>query len=186
MSVTASPRTDRSPDRLDVGVTLWLASELMFFAGLFAAYFTLRAAGDAWPPAGVDLATGRAAIATLILVLSSGTIRQGERAIESNDATTGRGWLLATLALGAMFIALQAFEYLRLGFGVSSHTYGSIFYLMTGFHGIHVLAGLFLIALAIAMLIPEPNRRFIRAVVLYWHFVDAVWIGLFATIYLLR
>jgi cytochrome c oxidase subunit III len=185
MSVTASTRADRGPDRLSVGITLWLASELMFFAGLFAAYFTLRAATNPWPPAGVDLATGRAAIATVLLVLSSGTLRQGERAIESDDVRTGRRWFLVTLLLGALFIGLQALEYFQLDFSVSSHTYGSIFYLLTGFHGIHVLAGLFLIALSTAMLVPQPNRGFMRGVGLYWHFVDAVWIGLFATIYLL-
>ncbi|MGA9597683.1 MAG: cytochrome B, partial [Acidimicrobiia bacterium] len=79
-------------------MTLWLASELMFFAGLFAAYFTLRAESTAWPPVGVDLAVGRTAIATVILVLSSGTLWKGERAVESGNVSIGRRWFLATLA----------------------------------------------------------------------------------------
>ncbi len=167
-------------------MTLWLASELMFFAGLFAAYFTLRAESTAWPPVGVDLAVGRTAIATVILVLSSGTLWKGERAVESGNVSIGRRWFLATLALGIAFITMQAIEYSTLGFSISSHTYGSIFYTMTGFHGIHVIVGLFLITLMTTMLTPRPNRRLLRGVGLYWHFVDAVWIGLFATIYLLQ
>lgn len=176
------------PDRLGVGVTLWLASELMFFAGLFAAYFTLRSAATIWPPEDVHLAVGRAAASTTVLVISSFTMRRAEHSSRDGDAAATRLWLAVTLLLGAVFLTNQLLEYRDLGFGIASHTFGSMFYIMTGFHGLHVFAGLVLIAIvAITVgMAPIRARRPLQAVAAYWHFVDVVWIGLFATLYLLR
>jgi cytochrome c oxidase subunit 3 len=175
---------------LTVGTVVWLASELMFFSGLFAAYFTLRASATVWPPAGVDLDTASATAATFLLVLSSGTMQLGVRAVARGDRRGYLKWLVVTFVLGAVFVAAQARDWARLHFSVASHAYGSAFYLMTGFHGLHVIGGL------VAMMVMAgraaspcfdvaglPSAEMLSY---YWHFVDVVWIGLWATIFFIR
>jgi cytochrome c oxidase subunit 3 len=175
---------------LNVGTVVWLASELMFFSGLFAAYFTLRAQSPVWPPAGVNLDAKSATVATLLLVASSGTMQLGVRAVARGDRQTYMKWLAATFVLGAVFVLAQARDWARLNFSIGSNAYGSAFYLMTGFHGLHVIGGL--IAM-IVMFGRAGTRRFGEAdlpsaemLSYYWHFVDVVWIGLWATIFFLR
>jgi cytochrome c oxidase subunit 3 len=182
--------TGRRPALLGVGTIIWLASELMFFSGLFAAYFTLRAQTPVWPPKDVNLDTATATIATILLVLSSGSMQRGLQAIERGDRRRLLGWLAITLALGGIFIGMQAWDWTRLHFGVESNAYGSAFYLMTGFHGLHVIAGL------LAMLVigaRATSSRFgaddapaVEMLSYYWHFVDAVWIALYGTIFFLK
>jgi cytochrome c oxidase subunit 3 len=185
---------DRGHDRtpvLTVGTVVWLASELMFFSGLFAAYFTLRAtAGGEWPPPGVELEVVTSGLFTLGLVLSSGTMQMAVRSVAAGRLPAFRGWLIATLVLAAAFLGNQAHEWATLPFSVSSHSYGSAFYVMTGFHGLHVFAGM----LAMVLLIGRAGSgRFgaadtpaVEMVSYYWHFVDVVWIGLWATLFLLK
>ena len=176
---------------LTVGTVVWLASELMFFSGLFAAYFTLRATADGdWPPSDVELEVLTSGLFTLALVLSSGTMQLAVRAVARARLPAFRGWLVATLALAAAFIANQAHEWSSLEFHIDTHSYGSAFYVMTGFHGIHVIAGM----LAMVLLLGRAgSRRFgpaelpaVEMVSYYWHFVDVVWIGLWATLFLLK
>jgi len=180
----------RPPAMLTVGTVVWLASELMFFGGLFAAYFTLRAEASEWPPPGVTLETASSAAATIVLLVSSGTIHFAGRAVERDDRAGVRRWLAITLALGALFLANQVREFLVNDFDISSHAYGSIYYLMTGFHGLHVLAGLVLLVVGLAVVGgpgPLPRRgAAVESVTYYWHFVDVVWVGLFTTIFLIR
>jgi len=174
-----------------VGTVVWLASELMFFSGLFAAYFTLRAAATGpWPPSGVDLSVPVSGLFTLVLVLSSGTMQLAVGAIEHGRVAVFRRWLAVTLLLGALFVANQAREWATLDFRVDSHAFGSAFYLMTGFHGLHVIGGL---AAMLVLLLRASDRRFdagatpsVEVVSYYWHFVDVVWIGLWATLFLLK
>jgi cytochrome c oxidase subunit 3 len=183
-------RESRRPELLNVGTVVWLASELMFFSGLFAAYFTLRAQSPEWPAPGVNLDTVSATIATALLVLSSGTMQLGVRAVARNDRRSYLRWLAATFALGTIFVLAQARDWAKLNFGITSHAYGSAFYLMTGFHGLHVIGGL------VAMMVMfgrASSRRFGLAglpaaemLSYYWHFVDVVWIGLWATIFFIR
>ncbi|HEX2119658.1 MAG TPA: cytochrome c oxidase subunit 3 [Acidimicrobiales bacterium] len=185
-----APSHDRTPV-LTVGTVVWLASELMFFSGLFAAYFTLRATarGD-WPPADVHLEVVTSGLFTLGLVLSSGTMQLAVRAIAAGRRAAFRGWLVVTLVLAAAFIGNQVHEWSSLDFSVSSHAFGSAFYVMTGFHGMHVMGGM----LAMVLLLGRAgNRRFgpedvpaVEVVSYYWHFVDVVWIGMWATLFLLR
>ncbi len=190
-STEAGGRPGGRPSLLTVGTVVWLASELMFFSGLFAAYFTVRGLSEGhWPPEGVELEPAIAGLFTLFLVASSGTMQFAVQAIDEGDRHAFRFWLVATLVLAAVFIANQGREYAGLHFKVDSHAYGSAFYLMTGFHGLHVLGGM---VAMVVLLARSVNPSFVPAetpavevVSYYWHFVDVVWIGLFATIYLLR
>ena len=180
----------RSPSPLSVGVVVWLASELMFFAGLFAAYFTIRAGSSGWPPPGVELATGRTALATAVLVLSSVTMHGAVAAAGRDDRRRAMGWLAATVMLGSLFLGNQAWEYAEAPFSISSHAYGSLFYLLTGFHGLHVIGGLLFMG-AVAGVIGGSGSRAPAGETLevcgyYWHFVDVVWVAMFSTVYLLR
>ncbi|MFN2608611.1 MAG: heme-copper oxidase subunit III [Acidimicrobiales bacterium] len=179
------------PPVLTVGTVVWLASELMFFSGLFAAYFTLRALGRGpWPPAGVHLDPGVAGLFTVALVASSGTMQLAVRSVARGDRRRFRRWVGLTLLLAAVFLANQAREYATFDFTVGSHAYGSAFYLMTGFHGIHVLGGM---VAMVVLLGRAASPRFgaaetpaVEVVSYYWHFVDVVWVALYATLFLLR
>jgi len=189
-TAAVAPAHDRTPV-LTVGTVVWLASELMFFSALFAAYFTLRAsAGGEWPPAGVELNVATSGLFTLALVASSGTMQLAVRALAAGRLPAFRAWVIATMVLAAACLANQAHEWSSLDFSISSHAYGSCFYVMTGFHGLHVFAGV----LAMVLLLGRAgSRRFgpeelpaVEMVSYYWHFVDVVWIGLWATLFLLK
>jgi len=180
----------RSPSPLSVGVVVWLASELMFFAGLFAAYFTLRAGNTPWPPEGVELATGRTALATAVLVSSSFTMHGAVVAAGRDDRRQALRWLALTVVLGLVFLGNQAWEFAEAPFSISSHAYGTAFYLMTGFHGLHVIGGLLFMG-AVAGVIGgsgsrAPAGETVEVCGYYWHFVDVVWVAMFTTLYLLR
>ena len=172
------------------GTILFLASELLFFGGLFGAYYALRAQTALWPPAGVELDTTLAAIATAILVVSSVTFQLGLVAAREARTAGLRMWIVVTLALGAVFLGIQLFDYSELPFEVSSHAYGTMYFAMTGLHGLHVLAGLLLMLVVLARAARGAYRigniDSVHAVGYYWHFVDIVWIGLFATLFVVR
>ena len=182
------------PNMVSVGTIIWLSSELMFFAGLFAMYFTARArALEGWPPEPTELNLPYATVFTLILVASSFTCQFGVFAAEQGNVYGLRRWFALTFVMGLIFVLGQAFEYVQLveeGTTISSSTYGSVFYMTTGFHGLHVIGGLIAF---VFLLIRSSMGRFTPAqatsaivVSYYWHFVDVVWIGLFATIYLVK
>ena len=189
-SPSSSPVPDRrAPSPLGVGVIVWLASELMFFAGLFAAYFTLRSVNKVWPPEGVELATARTAVATVILVSSSGAMHMAVVAAKREDRRGARRWLGITALMGLIFLSNQALEYAEAPFRLTDHAYGSVFYLMTGFHGAHVIGGLVFmgaVAAAIAGRSKAPTPQTVEVCAYYWHFVDVVWVAMFLTIYVLR
>lgn len=171
-----------------LGTLVFLASETMFFAGLFAAYFTLRSQAVRWPTFEIQVA--QPAVATSLLVASSFTLARGVRLLRAGGVSGFRGWVAATLLLGTVFLGLQLHDYSRLEFTVASDSYGTLFYSMTGFHGLHVLAGLLLMLVVLgraaqgAYASGDPTGA--EAVAYYWHFVDAVWIALFATLYVLQ
>jgi cytochrome c oxidase subunit III len=179
------------PNLVSVGTIIWLSSELMFFAGLFAMYFTARArALEGWPPEPTHLNIPYALVVTLVLVSSSVTCQLGVFAAEQGNVYGLRRWFTITFVMGLIFVLGQGYEYIQLveeGTTISSSTYGSVFYLTTGFHGLHVIGGL---VAFVYLLIRSTMGRFTPAqataaivVSYYWHFVDVVWIGLFTTIY---
>jgi cytochrome c oxidase subunit 3 len=190
------------PNVVSVGTIVWLSSELMFFAGLFAMYFTVRSVhpGD-WPMhvmhdgelEKIKLSVGYALPFTIILVASSFTCQWGVFAAEKGDVFGLRRWFVLTFLMGLIFVLGQANEYrmqIHDGNTISASGYGSVFYLTTGFHGLHVIGGLvafifFLIRTTLGKFTPAQATAAI-VVSYYWHFVDVVWIGLFAVIYLIR
>lgn len=175
---------------LSVGTVVWLASELMFFSGLFAAYFTLRAVErGSWPPEGVELEAVRAGLFTVLLVASSATVQGAVRALARGDLARFRAWLVVTMLLAGAFLTNQAGEWAGAGFSISSHPFGSVFFVMTGFHGLHVSGG---VAAMAVLLGRSAGRQFgpgdvpaVEVVATYWHFVDVVWVAMFATLFLL-
>jgi cytochrome c oxidase subunit 3 len=179
-----------------VGTIVWLSSELMFFAALFAMYFTVRSVNpDLWATEPKLLNVPFSAVNTFVLLSSSVTCQMGVFAAEKGDVVRLRLWIIITFLMGAFFIGGQIFEYSSLvhddGLSISSNAYGSVFYLTTGFHGLHVTGGL--IAFLLLLGRTFSAKRFTHghatsAIVVsyYWHFVDVVWIGLFATIYLIK
>ena len=177
-----------------LGMVLFIASEVMFFGGLFGAYFTIRSAATQWPPEGTPhLETWYAAILTTILVSSSVTMQFGVWAIRKNDSRRLMLWLAVSLLLGLCFLAGQANEYRMLieeGMTLSSGVFGSTFFTLTGFHGAHVAGGAcFILIVLLRARSGQFTARYHDTVEMasyYWHFVDVVWIGLFSTIYLLR
>ncbi len=179
-----------APSLVRIGMVVWLASELMFFSGLFAAYFFLRGGESEWPPEGVELGVPRTALFTALLVASSATIHMAGHRAEAGDERGTRRWTVATILMGAAFLANQAAEYMELEFTPTDHAYGSLFFLMTGFHGAHVLGGLVLLGVMLAVATGRTSRaplgNTMSVATYYWHFVDVVWVAMFATIYLLR
>jgi cytochrome c oxidase subunit III len=171
-------------------MVLFLASEVLFFGGLFGAYFALRASTEPWPPNGVELEMPLAAVATVILVVSSFTFQVGVRAAERGHRDRLRRWSLLTLLLGVAFLGMQWWDWSHLAFSVSSHAYGTMFFAMTGFHGLHVAGGLALLLVILGRDAQGAYRDGTvagpEAVAYYWHFVDAVWLALFATLFVLR
>ena len=191
---------------VSVGTIVWLSSELMFFAALFAAYFTIRAVSpELWAQNTAKLNVPFSAVNTTILVLSSVTCQWG--VFKAEDGIVGRTgklyqfrlwglreWFVLTYIMGAVFIGGQAFEYAELvheGVTIPSSAYGTVFYLATGFHGLHVTGGLvaFLFVLGRTLIARKfTHEQAVTAIVVsyYWHFVDVVWIALFATVYLIK
>lgn len=180
---------------VSVGTVVWLSSELMFFAGLFSMYLTLRGVNpEIWAEDTQLLNVPLAAANTTILVLSSVTCQIGVLAAERGDRAKLRFWFVVTFVMGSIFVAGQVYEYSELlheGLGFSNDVYGSAFFLTTGFHGLHVVGGLiaFLFVLArtyVAKRFTHQQATSAIVVSYYWHFVDIVWIALFSMIYILQ
>lgn len=196
-NISARIHSLNRPNLVSVGTIIWLSSELMFFAGLFAIYFTARAQNPpeaGWPPEPTELNVPYALVVTIILVASSFTCQFGVFAAERGDVFGLRRWYLLTLIMGTAFVLGQAYEYYTL---VTAHhttiagsAYGTVFYMATGFHALHVTGGLIafvflLIRTSMSKFTPQQATAAI-VVSYYWHFVDVVWIGLFAVIYFIK
>jgi cytochrome c oxidase subunit 3 len=204
-----TPRTPTNrPSLVSVGTIVWLSSELMFFAALFAMYFTIRSVdiglGQQWPKAHLDLKLET--VITIILLLSSVTCQMGVFAAERgqvrrsgglwNTARWGlREWYVLTFVMGFAFLVGQVYDYDSLvseqHLTISSSNYGSVFYIPTGFHGLHVAGGLvaFMFLLGrtfVAKRFTHEQQVSTIVVSYYWHFVDVVWIGLYTTIFLIH
>jgi len=192
------------PSPTSVGTIVWLGSEVMFFAGLFAMYFSLRAnSPQIWEFDTAKLNVPFALTNTLILVASSFTAQFGVFAAERmQPRATGKSpvkwgmveWFFLSYLLGAVFVAGQVWEYATLvseGVMLNSNSYGSAFYITTGFHALHVTGGLIAFLIVIGRTFAAKKFGHYEAtsaivVSYYWHFVDVVWIGLFLIVYVLK
>ncbi len=180
---------------VSVGTIVFLSQELMFFAGLFAMYFTSRANGQAgdWAEQTANLNVIYGAVITAILITSSVTSQFGVFAAERGDVFKLRRWFLVTIVLGVIFLSLVAFEYYEMithGVTIQSSVFGSVFYIITGFHMLHVTAGIigFIVVLLRINKAKFTPAQATAAMVTsyYWHFVDVIWVGVFIILYLIQ
>jgi len=176
---------------LAIGVMIWLGSEIMFFSGLFAALFTIRAHLQSWPPKGTELDVLQAGIFTMLLIASSFTMQWAVWQQEHERRVSAKRWIWISFGLGFLFLGNQIYEWTHLHTRWYTNSYGSVFYITTGLHGAHVFLGLVaMVFLAYRMKArthgdPGELSNF-QAVSYYWHFVDVVWIGLYSCLFLLK
>lgn len=179
------------PDHRLFGLIIFLIAEGMIFLGLFVAYGAFRVVAPEWPPAGTpELELLLPGINTLILVSSSFVIHNADTAIKKNNVKGMQFWFLLTIVMGIIFLFGQLYEYNHTGFGLKDNVFTSTFYVLTGFHGLHVCLGIgAMLAVLWRSLKPghySPDHHFgIEVAELYWHFVDVIWIVLFLILYLL-
>ncbi len=172
------------------GLVVFLISESLMFGGIFATYLILRALTEKWPPEGTEVELLLPTINTIILVSSSFVIHKGDVAVKQGDVQGMRLWYWLTAAMGAIFLAGQVYEYMTLGYGLQTNIFANCFYVMTGFHGLHVFVGLLLI-LGVLWRSRRPGHYSatkhvgIEMAEIYWHFVDIIWIVLFGLLYIL-
>ena len=179
------------PPMLAVGIMIWLGSELMFFSGLFAALFTIRAHIVVWPPAGTKLDTLQAGVFTIILVASSFTMQWAVWLEEHRRRDAARRWIWWTIIMGTLFLGNQAFEWTHVTTRWYTNSYGSIFFITTGLHGLHVFIGLVAMAFLLYRMKGQKGGdpgelAAFQGVSYYWHFVDVVWVGLYSALFLLK
>jgi len=179
------------PDVRLFGLGAFLVADAMTFAGFFAAYLTFRAVNPLPDSSEYELELALPSLNTVLLLVSSNTFHRANAALRGGDTLRCRSWLAATAALGLAFLASQVLEYFNLPFGLTDNLLASTFYVLTGFHGLHVTLGAIMI-LIVWWQVREPNGRVtadnpfaIDAAELYWHFVDGVWVVLFLILYLL-
>ena len=166
------------------GMWTFLATDAMGFAGLLVAYGVLRVRADAWPDPRAHLGLGLAAAMTFGLLASAFTMTQAARATAARPRL---GWLVATAALGLAFLVAEGVEYRRLWTAaepvrIGTGLYGGTFYALTGYHGLHVVAGVICL---LAVALRGARSRTLEVVALYWHFVDLAWMALFTFLYLM-
>ncbi len=192
-SVVEHAHTAEASQGLRMGMVLFIASEVMFFVAFFWAFFH-NALGFStvtlqWPPAGIQVLDAWAIpfYNTVILLTSGITVTRAHLMVERGDNKTAAKWLFITVALGVLFLSLQAYEYIHAGYKLTDGIYPSTFYLATGFHGFHVFVGtafLFVCAFRAQADQFKPNKHIgFQAAAWYWHFVDVVWLFLFVWVY---
>ncbi|KAF3885952.1 MULTISPECIES: cytochrome c oxidase subunit 3 [Nostocales] len=171
------------------GFIVFLISETFIFLSFFAGYAIYKTTAIDWLPPGVPgLEIKEPAINTVVLVSSSFVIYLAERALQRHDLTKFRIFLLLTIAMGSYFLVGQAIEWSHLSFGFTTGVFGGMFYLLTGFHGLHVFTGILLQLIVLGRsFLPgnyDSGHFGVNATSLFWHFVDVIWIVLFILIYL--
>ena len=188
-----SPTDHHASQRTAVfGMTIFLASEAMLFAGLIAGYIVLRLSSPAWPPSPdlPKLPVVLTGINTVFLITSSFTYHFAEVAVKKGKK--GTAWLFLTVLLGSLFLCIQGYEWYHMHHeGLWFNTggvYGSSFFVLTGFHGLHVLIGVLMIAWALIRQLggayTAQSHTYLILAGMYWHFVDVVWLFLYSVLYL--
>jgi len=173
-----------------LGMLLFIISEIMLFGAFFTAYFFIRAvANQPWPAEGTELPVAVAGVNTAILISSSFTMHWALESAKNENRAGLRAGLLTTFLLGLTFLCIQINEYVNIGFAPGDHAQGSIFYGLTGLHGAHVFVGLTLLLFATIRAyrghFSADEHRGVEVPGIYWHFVDVMWILVYASIYVL-
>jgi Heme/copper-type cytochrome/quinol oxidase, subunit 3 len=181
------------------GMILFIASEVMFFVGWFWAFFDFSlfpsaltdVVGGQWPPKAIEAVMDPFALPllnTLILLCSGTTVTWAHHSLIHGDREGLKKGLWATVLLGVLFSFIQGYEYLHAPFGFGGNTYGSAFYMATGFHGFHVIVGTIMLIVCLVRTYKgdfTPRQHFgFEAAAWYWHFVDVVWLFLFVAVYI--
>jgi cytochrome c oxidase subunit 3 len=192
---TATGHAQRGISNPILGMLLFITSEVMFFGGLFAAYFSVRANAAQWPPEEFHETLKILPLvgpATILLILSSFSCQFAVWAIRRDDRTAFLRSMTVTVVLGITFLLMQATDYTALGadgLTLSSGTFGTTYYTLTGFHGAHVFGGVIMLSVVLyrgmAGQFSSKHHDAVEGASLYWHFVDVVWILLFSLLYLL-
>jgi cytochrome c oxidase subunit 3 len=172
-----------------LGMLLFIASEVMLFGSFFTAYFFVRLHAKVWPPPGFERPVYVAGINTIVLVSSSFTVHWALQSIKRGSRAGMQAGLLLTFLLGFTFLFTQALEYARIGFAPRDNAFTTTFFCLTGLHGAHVMVGLTLLAMATTRAFrghfsPEHHQG-VEVPSIYWHFVDAMWIVVYTTVYVL-
>jgi cytochrome c oxidase subunit 3 len=186
-TVHAADHHEEGEHRL-VGFIIFLLSESVIFLSFFVGYIVYKTTTSDWLPAGVEgLEVREPLINTIVLVSSSFVIYFAERYLKKENLWGFRALWLLTMAMGSFFLYGQAVEWASLSFSFTDGLYGGTFYLLTGFHGLHVLTGVLMMAVMLGRsFIPgnyEDGEVGVIATSLFWHFVDVIWIILFILIY---
>lgn len=172
------------------GIILFLISEAFLFGTLFWTYYYLKVKSTVWPPQGVALDTTYAAVMTVLLVASSGTIMWAVRSIRRGNEKGLALGIVVTMVLGSAFLGMTVWEWLHESFLPWTHAYGSTFFTLTGFHALHVFAGVILLATLLTRTLRHrfTSKGFVAVETgsLYWHFVDIVWLAVFSTLFIIR
>jgi cytochrome c oxidase subunit III len=173
-----------------LGMLLFIISEIMVFGAFFTAYFFIRVVGGAdWPAEGTELPKYIAGVNTFILLSSSLTMHWALESAKADNRFGLQAGIFTTFALGATFLFVQINEYVHIGFSPADHAQGSVFYGLTGLHGAHVAIGLTLLAFttirAFRGHFTPAEHRGVEVPGIYWHFVDAMWVVVFTTVYIL-
>jgi cytochrome c oxidase subunit 3 len=173
-----------------LGMFLFIASEIMLFGSFFTAYFFVRvAARTPWPTPPFHLPVFVALVNTCILVTSSFTIHWATQSIKRGNRAGLQAGLVLTFLMGLTFLLTQMIEYARVGFAPHDGAFGTIFYCLTGLHGAHVFVGLsilfFMTVRAFRGHFSAESHHGVEIGGIYWHFVDVMWIVVYATVYLL-
>ncbi len=180
------------PDHRMFGLYVFLVSDSMTFIGFFAALLIYRAIMPVWPPEGTpEIELLIPIINTVILVTSSFVMHRGQKALKSNDVKGLQLWFAITAAMGLVFLSGQGYEYLNAEMGLTTNLFSSCFYVLTGFHGLHVLTGVLLILSVLWRSRQEGHYTStshfgVEAAEIYWHFVDVIWLVLFVLVYLIN
>ena len=187
-NASVQPHGGEHPKHNLTGFIIFLCSESVIFLAFFSGYALLKTSALNWLPPGVEgLEWQKPLINSIVLISSSGTIYLAERAKAKGHLWGFRAFWLLTMVLGAYFLYGQAVEWSGLKFGLTSGTFGATFYLLTGFHGLHVATGVGLMTLMLVKSFIPGNyaggEQGVQATSLFWHFVDVIWIILFALLY---
>lgn len=178
-------------DPNSLGILIFISSEIIFFGSLIITYITYRTAGPGGPTASTALNVPLTAVFTVFLWSSSYTMHRATSRLSQNDAAGVRKWLLITIILGTIFIFGQGYEYVHLyldNVTVSRNIWASTFFVLTGFHGLHVIVGLISMSIIASVIRSGEDHPWgaagVEAISYYWHFVDAVWVVIFPVVYL--